>query len=208
MAATRNGTQVRTGAIAIQPAQTPILVPMATTTTTYTPQTTATPIQFAASVVPSSLATSPIVSVPIGPSPIASSVSTANIPLPISAIGTTVVPPTVKGTGGSTGKIRDKQATLLMPIVALTGKMEPFVAPPVVFRPKPNPVRLLTQNDMVEETLSLDTYTYVNGQPVLDVSRLRGDIISLLDFRPIYEYSTNLVRTRFGVYSKTYIKQV
>lgn len=200
MAATRNGTQVRTGAIAIQPAQTPILVPMATTTTTYTPQTTATPIQFAASVVPSSLATSPIVSVPIGPSPIASSVSTANIPLPISAIGTTVVPPTVKGTGGSTGKIRDKQATLLMPIVALTGKMEPFVAPPVVFRPKPNPVRLLTQNDMVEETLSLDTYTYVNGQPVLDVSRLRGDIISLLDFRPIYEYSTNLVRTRFGVY--------
>ena len=200
MAATRNGTPVKTGAVAIQPARTPILVPTAITTTTYAPQTAPLPTAFATTVVPSTLGTAPIISVPIGPSPIAPTVSTANVPLPVLAIGVTAATPVAKTTSGTSAKASSKQATLLMPIVVLTGKMEPFIAPPVIFRPKPTPVKLLTRNDMVEETLSLDTHTFVNGQPVLDVSKLRGEIISLLDFKPIYDQSSHLITTDFGEY--------
>jgi len=194
MGATRNRNQTRSN-MAIQPAYTPILVPAATTTATVTPQT-ATPTSFAATTIPSNLST-PIISVPVGPSPIASSMSTANIPLPVLTINTTAVTPTPKSSGTAI-KTNTKSDTVLVPIVALTGKTEPFIAPPVVFKPRPNPVRLLTANDMVEETLSLDTHTFVNGQPVLDISKLRGEIIALTDYKPIY--GTYPINTKFGTY--------
>lgn len=186
MVATRNGNPIRTGGVSIQPAYTPILVPFAATTTTDTPQMATAPIQFAASVVPSSLTSAPIISVPIGPSPIASTISTANVPLPMMSIGTTTITPTVRAVGEGAPNPNSRQATVLDPIIVLTGEAEPFVAPPIAFTLRASPVRLLSQNGLTEETLSLDTHTIVNGQPVLDVSSLRGDIISLLDYKPIY----------------------
>lgn len=186
MVATRNGNPIRTGGVSIQPAYTPILVPFAATTTTDTPQMATAPMQFAASVVPSSLTSAPIISVPIGPSPIASTISTANVPLPMMSIGTTTITPTVRAVGEGAPNPNSRQATVLDPIIVLTGEAEPFVAPPIAFTLRASPVRLLSQNSMVEETLSLDTHTIVNGQPVLDVSSLRGDIISLLDYKSIY----------------------
>lgn len=197
MGATRNGNQTRTN-IAIQPAYTPILVPTATTTTTNTPQVAGSITPFSSTTVPSPLS-SPVVTVPVGPSPISDSVSSANIPLPVLTINTTRVTPTPRSFGVS--MVMDaRQNTVLVPIIALTGRAEPFIAPPVIFKPKPNPVKLLTQNDMVEETLSLDTHTFVNGQPVLDISRLRGEIITLTDFKPIYDLYQYTVKTRFGNY--------
>jgi len=197
MGATRNGNQTRTN-IAIQPAYTPILVPTATTTTTNTPQVAGSITPFSSTTVPSPLS-SPVVTVPVGPSPISDSVSSANIPLPVLTINTTRVTPTPRSFGVS--MVMDaRQNTVLVPIIALTGRAEPFIAPPVIFKPKPNPVKLLTQSDMVEETLSLDTHTFVNGQPVLDISRLRGEIITLTDFKPIYDLYQYTVKTRFGNY--------
>lgn len=197
MGAKRNGNETKTN-IAIQPAYTPILVPATPTTTTNTPQVAGNITPFSSTTVPSPLQ-SPVITIPVGPSPISDSVSTANIPLPVLTINTTSVTPTPK-TSGVSMKMNTKQNTMLVPIIALTGKAEPFIVPPVVFKPRPNPISLLTKNDMVEETLSLDTHTFVNGQPVLDISKLRGEIISLTDFKPIYSPYRYIASTRFGTY--------
>lgn len=76
--------------------------------------------------------------------------------------------------------------TVLTPVVPLLRTPNPFISSPVIFTPKPAPIKKLTEKDMQEETLSLDTHTFVNGQAVLDVSSLRCEFISMLDFRPMF----------------------
>lgn len=191
MAATRNGTPVRTGGIAFQPAQTPIMVPTAPTTRGTIPSVTL-------PTVASSVLNAPIVTIPIGSTAISMPSTTANIPLV--SIGTIAITPTVRAVAVTSPINGIKPLTILSPIVALTGKANPVVAPPVIFRPKPTPIKLLTQKDMVEETLSLDSHTFVNGQPVLDITSLRGDIVSMIDFKPIYNSDVYQGLTRFGRY--------
>jgi hypothetical protein len=72
------------------------------------------------------------------------------------------------------------------------------MAPSVVFTPKPNPIKLLTDKDLQEETLILDTYNFLNGQAILDISDLRCEILSLMSFRSIYD-STGAINN-FGEY--------
>jgi hypothetical protein len=201
MAATRNGKPTRTGNVAIQPAQAPIYFPVAPTTETIGTNMAAMATQTSAATVPSTLTTSPIVMITTGLASVSSATTTANLPPNVSTMGSVMVAPTVRAPSGtSKAPTTARQVTVLTPIIALTGKATPVTASPVVFRPKPTPVRLLTQNDMVEETLSLDTHTFVNGQPVLDISNLRGEIISVIDFRSIYSPSIYRGSTNFGNY--------
>ena len=180
MAAIRNGIPVRVAQTNIQPAQTPILVPTVSLTVA-APASSPTTI----SSVSAATTISPIINVPITTPTVQPTQTTANI-----LLNNTLTIPT-------TAPI---VSTILSPIVALTGRINPAVVAPVIFRPKPNPIKLLTSKDMVEETLSLDTYTIVNGQPVLDVASLRSEIISLVDFRPVYNPYLNRSFSNFGVY--------
>lgn len=204
MPATRNSLPINTGRIAIQPAQTSILIPTAASTTVATPNVAAAPLQVvttstatATTTTPAESLAAPVITVSVGPSATASPQTTANTI--VTNIGSVSTIPIARSIGNATiSNLRT--GTILTPIVTLTGRINPFIAPPVIFRPRPNPIRLLTKNDMVEETLSLDTHTFVNGQPVLDISNLRGEIISLLDFKPIYSSLNYQSNTRFGNY--------
>lgn len=89
-------------------------------------------------------------------------------------------------------------APILSPLIVLTGTKYPFIAPQIIFTPKPNPIKLLTDKDLQEETLVLDTYNFLNGQAILDISDLRCEILSLMSFRSIYD-STGAINN-FGEY--------
>jgi hypothetical protein len=91
------------------------------------------------------------------------------------------------------------RTTVLSPIVALAGTSYPFIMPAIIFTPRPAPLRKLTERDITEETLTLDTYTFSNGRAILDVSSLRCDLISLISFRPIYDNGGRTLTT-FGRY--------
>jgi hypothetical protein len=170
MAAIRNGIPVRVAQTNIQPAQTPILVPTVSLTVAAPAPTTVSAVT----------SISPIINVPVTTPIVQPTPTSAN---PVLNVTTLTIP-----------------TTILSPIVALTGRANPVVVSPVVFTSKPNSIKLLTNKDMVEETLSLDTYTIVNGQPVLDVSSLRSEIISLIDFKPIYNPYLNQSFSNFGTY--------
>jgi hypothetical protein len=86
-----------------------------------------------------------------------------------------------------------------IPIISLTGTPFPIILPPLYSSATPTPLRQLTQKDMLEETLQLDTYTFSNGNAVQDVSSMRCDILSILPYRSIYD-KTGRIRTTFGTY--------
>lgn len=91
------------------------------------------------------------------------------------------------------------RTTVLSPITALAGTSYPFIIPAIIFTPRPAPLRAITERDISEETLALDTYTFSNGKAILDVSSLRCDLISMISFRPIYDNSGRTLTT-FGRY--------
>jgi len=180
MAATRNGSPVRVARTAIQPAQSAILIPSVTTSNIPSSVPTMAPVTI-----------TPILNIPV----------TMTTTQPIQTSANPFFNPAMLTVSTTTPSfIATTTSTILSPIVALTGTPNPVVLPPVIFRPKPNPVKLLTSKDMVEETLALDTYTMVNGQPVLDVSSLRSEIISFINFRPIYNSYLDRSFSNFGFY--------
>lgn len=120
---------------------------------------------------------------------------------PVSVGSVVLAPPTIQGTApvGQVGRSVVEAATSLSPIMSLAGTNAPFLVSPVTIPPGPSPVQLLTENQFLEESLSLDTYRMANGQTVLDVGSLRGEIISMMSYSPIYDnQGANL--TPFGVY--------
>jgi hypothetical protein len=198
--ATKNGSSTRTGTkpISIQPATTPIILPIIPTSQTTGGITT--PTSFTPTV---NGATAPVVQ-PTGGGPLAgissqtSYTPTVNgatapivrvtLPAVVSAPTTANIPLPTKTTTAP---------TVMKPIVTLTGKDAPPILPPVVFKSRPSPIKILTSKDMVEETLSLDTHTFFNGEPILNISALRPDIISQIDFKQMYEQGEV---TEFGTY--------
>jgi hypothetical protein len=89
--------------------------------------------------------------------------------------------------------------TIMSPVTCLNGVPDPYVASPVIFVPKPNPVVKLIASDGLEETLALETYTLDSGQAVLNPSTLRIEIVTELDFKPIYALD-GMTETTFGRY--------
>ena len=84
------------------------------------------------------------------------------------------------------------------PLITLTGTSDPFIAPSVIFTPRRNAIKRLTDRDLQEETLSLDGYNFVNGQAIYNINSLRCEILSLLEFRAIYDNSR--ATNSFGSY--------
>jgi len=89
--------------------------------------------------------------------------------------------------------------TVMSPVTCLNGIASPYIAPPIIFVPKPNPVVKLIASDGLEETLALETYTLDSGQAILSPSTLRTEIITELDYKPIYS-SDGMTETTFGRY--------
>lgn len=184
MGATRNGSQLGTGGISIQPAQR---------------------VNVAAQVSTNMLGTQ---DVPIFQNPV-SPIQTTLGPLiaPTNQTSAPVILPLIPTTNTTVGRNTTFQTLIngsvlppiLSPLVALTGKRNLTLLPPVISLPKPAILKQLTEKDFLEETLNLDTYTFVNGQVTLDISKIRCDIISLAPFKPIYDQS-GMVLSTYGKY--------
>ena len=84
------------------------------------------------------------------------------------------------------------------PLITLTGTSAPFITPSLIFIPRANSINRLTDRDLQEETLSLDTYSFVNGQAVYNINSLRCEILTLLEFKAIYDNSVST--NSFGSY--------
>ena len=78
---------------------------------------------------------------------------------------------------------------ILSPILNLAGNIRPYISPSIVFTPRPNPIARLTESDDIDETLTLDSYAFQDGQTLLNVSSLRTEIITEIDYRSIYDTS-------------------
>lgn len=183
MGATRNGNQLGTGGISIQPAQ---RVDVSTQTSTNMLGTIDQPTyQNQASSIQSSIA------------PLTSTNNQTAIPNtgPLNPASTTTAARNTNVSSISSFRT----LPVLSPLLALRGTRNLSFLPPVILFPKPSILRQLTEKDYLEETLNLDTYTFVNGQVVLDVSKIRCDIISLAPFKPIYDQS-GMSLTTFGQY--------
>ena len=183
MGATRNGNQLGTGGISIQPAQ---RFDVSTQTSTNMLGTLDQSVyQSQASSIQASLA------------PIASTNNQTAAPN-TNSIYSLVTTTAARGTPSASGN-GFVLSTVLSPLLALTGRRNQHLIPAIITLPKPSILRQLTEKDYLEETLNLDTYTFVNGQVVLDVSKIRCDIISLSPFKPIYD-KTGMSLTIFGEY--------
>lgn len=126
--------------------------------------------------------------------------TTANTPLPTSAISDVRAVDEAARRASPTGlRVTTETNTNLSPIRVLAGTAIPFLPPPVVVAPRPNPVRLITEQDTQEETLTLDTYTVANGTPVQTLNSLRCDLVSLMNFTSVWDNSGNNL-TRYGEY--------
>lgn len=183
MGATRNGNQLGTGGISIQPAQ---RIDVTTQVSTNMLGTSDQPVY-----------QSPISSIQNSLTPLTSpnsQTAAPNISPIISATTTTAARNTAAAS--SNGIVL---APVLSPLLALTGKRNPLLLPAFFSFPKPSTLRKLTEKDYLEETLNLDTYTFVNGQVVLDVSKIRCDIISLAAYKPIYD-QFGMVLSTYGQY--------
>lgn len=84
------------------------------------------------------------------------------------------------------------------PLITLTGTSDPFITPSLIFIPRPNAIKRLTDRDSQEETLSVETYSFINGQAVYNINSLRCEILALLEFKSIYDNSITI--NSFGSY--------
>ena len=91
--------------------------------------------------------------------------------------------------GNSSTQGRTSVQPILSPILNLAGNIRPYISPPVIFTPRPNPIARLIESDDIDETLTLDSYAFRDGQTILDVSSLRSEIITEIDYRSIYDTS-------------------
>lgn len=91
--------------------------------------------------------------------------------------------------GNSSAQGTTSVQPILSPILNLAGNIRPYISPPVIFTPRPNPIARLTESDDIDETLTLDSYAFRDGQAILDVSSLRSEIITEIDYRSIYDTS-------------------
>lgn len=151
--------------------------------------------------VPSALSTAPVsntaASTGLG---LSIATTTANTPIPVAPVVGTSTIQSISSTQGSFQAGTTVVAnTYLSPIRVLAGISIPFLPAPVAFTPRPNPVRRLTEQDAQEETLSLDTFTVLNGTPVQTLSSLRCDIVSMVNFNPVWDQSGKNL-TRYGTY--------
>lgn len=181
MPAIRNSLPLNLGNIAIQPAVSSTTTPTANISTNTTTVSSPTP------------------SVPVS--------STANF---ANSIGVPTVSTAVTSTNVSTfansnliglpQSLSRLSPSVLSPIVALQRTARPFISAPVIFRGRQTPLyRLANQGALQDETLSLRVHTYVNGQAVQDVATIRCDLISLVNFTPIYDFR-GLTLSPFGQY--------
>ncbi len=90
----------------------------------------------------------------------------------------------------------DQNVQPLNPVVAMQGVRNPPVATPVFFPPTRSE---LSQVDFEEEALSLETYTYRNGQVISTIASVRPEILLNTNIIPAFS-QTGDSQTRFGVY--------
>lgn len=173
MAATRNGNPTRTAGVSMTPAASPIPNTQTTVNNLFTSTAAVNGAVAQAALLPEATAQRQSIASFTQQQPVTTMMATPSLLAP--------------------------RTTVLSPIVALAGTSYPFIIPAVIFTPRPAPLRKLTERDITEETLTLDTYTFSNGRAILDVSSLRCDLISLISFRPIYDDGGRTL-TRFGRY--------
>lgn len=129
---------------------------------------------------------------------------TNNLELTNQSVATSISPlipvaDTSAATVSTTETNTEIRAPQLSPLIALAGSLTPVIIPAIINFPKASIVKQLTEKDYLEQTLNLDTFTFSNGSVVLDTSKIRCDIVSLIPFRSIYEKNSKILST-FGKY--------